>query len=82
MAKNTKKTSKAVASTAAKTLRDPDASKLRKSLAGSALAQKAPGKETGKAMEAKASKALSSARSSEVTKDLAGSLVSQSRKSR
>ena len=44
MAKNSKKTSKAVASKASKVLRDGRFSKTSKSVAGSALAQTRPGK--------------------------------------
>lgn len=82
MAKNTKQTSKGVASTASKVLRDPKASQKEKSLAGSAMAQAAAGKQTGKEMEGKASAALKNRRSSEAAKDLAASLLSQSNKKR
>ncbi len=44
MAKNSKQTSKAVASKASKVLRDGRFSKTSKSVAGSALAQTRPGK--------------------------------------
>ncbi|WP_187116316.1 hypothetical protein [Coprococcus eutactus] len=44
MAKNSKQTSKAVASKASKVLRDGRYSKTSKSVAGSALAQTRPGK--------------------------------------
>lgn len=44
MAKNSKQTSKAVASKASKVLRDGRFSKTSKSAAGSALAQTRPGK--------------------------------------
>lgn len=44
MAKNSKQTSKAVASKASKVLRDGHYSKTSKSVAGSALAQTRPGK--------------------------------------
>ncbi|WP_223272825.1 hypothetical protein [Serratia quinivorans] len=79
---NSKKTSKSVASLAAQTLRDPNASATQKSFAASALSQAAPGKETGKAMETKASAALKSEKYSDLTKTFAGSVVSQSDKNR
>ena len=44
MAKNSKQTSKVVASKASKVLRDGRSSKTSKSVAGSALAQTRPGK--------------------------------------
>jgi hypothetical protein len=69
-----------IASTAGSTLRDSGASKIQKSLAGSALAQTGTSKVTGQAMEAKASAALQSKTSSATTKALAGSIVSQSKK--
>ena len=77
-----KDTSKSVAQLASETLRDPHASQIAKSLAGSALAQASAGKQTGADMESKASAALKNPRSSEATKALAGSVVSQSQKSR
>ncbi|MBJ6867041.1 hypothetical protein JG640_18525, partial [Vibrio cholerae] len=55
---NTKKTSKSVASKAAKALSDPNASKIQKSLAASTMAQASSSKQTGKDMETKASKVL------------------------
>jgi hypothetical protein len=79
---NKKSTGSRVASTAGKTLSDPTASAVQKSLAASALAQAGTVKETGKAMEAKASAALKDGRSSSTTKQLAASLVSQSDKKR
>lgn len=82
MSKNSKKTSPKVASTAAEILRDPHASAIQKSLAGSALAQADGGKQTGAAMEDKASRVLSSGKYSAETKALAGSVVSQSNKAR
>ena len=77
-----KSTGGRVATTAGRTLNDPHASSLQKSLAGSALAQSGTAKVTGKAMEAKASGALQNPRSAPTTKALAGSLVSQSVKKR
>ena len=82
MSKNTKKTSKAVASKASKTLTDPNASKTAKKLAGSALAQKSTSKQTGAQMEDFASKVLQSDKYSKDTKELAGSVLSQSNKGR
>jgi hypothetical protein len=75
-----KSTGNKVTATAARTLRDPNASGIQKSLAGSALAQAGTSKVTSKAMETKASAALKSAQSSVMTKELAGSVTSQSRK--
>lgn len=82
MAKNDKDTSASIATLASETLRDPNASAIAKSLAGSALAQATTGKETGAEMESKASQALRNPRSSDTTKALAGSVVSQSNKKR
>lgn len=82
MAKNDKDTSASIAKLASETLRDPNASAIAKSLAGSALAQATTGKETGADMESKASQALRNPRSSDTTKALAGSVVSQSNKQR
>jgi hypothetical protein len=79
---NSKQTSQDVASLAAQTLRDPNASAIAKSLAASALAQASSGKQTGADMEAKAAKALQSDKYSKATKTLAGSVVSQSDKKR
>ncbi len=80
--KNPKKTSKKVASKAARELTDPNTSKIRKSLAGSALAQKGTGKQTGSEMEDIASRVLQSEKYSDDTKELAGSVLSQSNKKR
>lgn len=79
---NKKQTSKQVASIAACTMRDPNASSIQKSLAGSVLSQMSTSNQTGAEMEAKASRALKSSRSSDLTKTLAGSVVSQSNKGR
>lgn len=79
---NTKKTSNKLASKASKALNDPNASNIKKSLAGGVLSQASRGKETGKEMESKASKVLKSDRYSKETKSFAASLVSQSRKER
>lgn len=80
MSSNDKKTSAGVASLAGETLQNPNASKIQKSLAGSALAQSGSSKQTGSAMETTASKALQSDKYSETTKKLAGSVLSQSKK--
>ncbi|MEM0950278.1 hypothetical protein [Dinoroseobacter sp. S76] len=82
MGKNTKRTSREVASKAAATLSDPNASATAKSLAASALAQSGTGKQTGAAMEDRASKVLQSDKYSSDTKSLAGTVLSQSNKAR
>lgn len=82
MAINSKQTSSRVASTAGKTLSNPSASALQKSLAGGALRQTGSHAQTGAGMEARASRALDNPRSASVTKTLAASLVSQSNKGR
>lgn len=79
---NRKTTSKKLASKASKTLKDTNASNIKKSLAGGVLSQVSKSKETGKEMEAKASKVLKSDKYSKETKSYAASLVSQSRKER
>jgi len=82
MATNRKKTSTKVSSLAGSTLGDKSASKIQKSLAGSALAQSRTKKQTGADMEDKASRALKNDKSSNTTRSLAGSIVSQSNKKR
>lgn len=82
MSRNKKETSNQVAKSASKILRDPNASQLQKSLAGSALSQTNTNKQTGKAMETKASNALKNPRSAAKTKQLAGTVVSQANKKR
>lgn len=76
----TKKTSPGVGSLAASVLSDPNASKIQKQLAGSALSQTGTSKDAGTAMESKAAKVLDSSKYSDVTKTLAGSVLSQSKK--
>jgi hypothetical protein len=76
-----KSTGGKIASTAARTLSNPNASQIQKSLAGSALAQAGASKVTSKAMESGALAALKSQSSSATTKTLAASVVSQSKKS-
>ncbi|KOC92809.1 hypothetical protein [Winslowiella iniecta] len=80
--KNTKKTSGRIASVAAQTLKNPDATAMQKSLAGSALAQSRTDKESGKEMEGKASSALTDPESDALTRSLAASVLSQSNKIR
>ncbi|MES2350544.1 MAG: hypothetical protein V4641_23485 [Pseudomonadota bacterium] len=75
-----KSTGGKVATTAGRTLGNPNASALQRSLAGSALSQSGTGKVTSKAMETKASSALKNPNASGTTKQLAGSVTSQSRK--
>lgn len=82
MAKNTKQTSGAIASLAAGTLQDANASQIQRRLAGSALAQSGTGKQTGAEMETIASKVLSSDKYAPDTKTLAASVLSQSNKAR
>lgn len=82
MPSNNKKTSANVASQAAKTLGDKNASKTAKSLAASALSQSGNKKQTGTQMEDLASTVLSSAKYNDTTKSLAGSVLSQSNKKR
>jgi hypothetical protein len=77
-----KSTSGKVGSVAGRTLSNPNASAVQRSLAGSALAQAGTSKATGKAMEAKASAALKNPNASATTKQLAGSVTSQSIKKR
>lgn len=82
MSKNTKKTSGKMATLAAHTLTDPNASAIAKSLAASALAQSGTDKQTSADMEEKAGKALQSGHYSEKTKSLAASVLSQANKER
>ncbi|EKO3779087.1 hypothetical protein P0F39_000579 [Vibrio metschnikovii] len=76
---NTKKTSKSVASKVAKALSDPNASKIQKSLAASAVAQTSSSKQTGKEMQIKASKVLQSDKY--YTKEFSASVLAQSNRS-
>ena len=82
MSKNDKQTSDSLASKAAKTLQDPNASATAKKLAGSALSQTHTDNQTGADMEDLASKVLKSDKYSDDTKSLAGSVLSQSNKKR
>lgn len=71
-----------IASLAAKTLQNPNASNIAKEFAGSALSQANKGNQTGAELENKAAKVLSSSKYSEETKQLAASVLSQSNKER
>jgi hypothetical protein len=82
MSQNTKKTSSNMATLAAQTLNNPNASAIAKSLAASALAQHGTDKQTGAHMEEQAGKALQSDKYSEQTKSLAASVLSQANKER
>ncbi|GAB3226430.1 hypothetical protein [Spirosoma arcticum] len=77
---NNKTTSKNIGSIAAKLLQDPNASKIQKELAGSALSQIQKGNQTGSAMQEKAGKVLESDKYSDLTQTLAASILSQSPK--
>ncbi|PHX43340.1 hypothetical protein AO284_14465 [Pseudomonas sp. NZIPFR-PS2] len=68
MSKNTKKTSGKIATLAADTLNNPDASVIAKSLAASALAQRSTEKQTSAVLEEKAGKVLQSDQYSEAAK--------------
>lgn len=78
---NVKQSSAKTASLAAKTLQDPNASKIQKSLAASVISQSSTRKVTSAEMEATAAKALEY-RSAELTKTLAGSVLAQADKAR
>lgn len=79
---NKKQTSDRVSSLAAETLQNPDASKIARRLAGSALAQTSGSKQTGAEMEDVASRVLRSDKYADETKELAASVLSQSNKER
>lgn len=82
MTKNTKKTSKEVASLAARILQDESASATAKKLAASALSQSSTSNQTGADMEDLAATVLNSTKYNEDTKTLAGSVLAQSNKER
>ncbi|AME24243.1 MAG: hypothetical protein M3O74_06480 [Pseudomonadota bacterium] len=82
MSVNTKQTSKVVATLASKTLHDPKASAIAKSLAASALSQTHTKNQTGAQMEHKASLVLHSDKYSKDTRTLAASVVAQANKER
>jgi len=79
---NKKKTSKQVASLAARTLQNQNSSAIAKKMAASALSQVNGSHQTGKAMETKASEILQSTKYSRETKKMAASILSQSNKKR
>jgi hypothetical protein len=79
---NNKTTSNKVAKLASETLKNSNASKIAKSLAGSVLSQKNEQNKTSGEMETIASKVLQSEKYSEPTKELAASVLSQSIKGR
>jgi len=72
-----KHTGSKAADLAAKTLANPHASGIQKSLAGSVLSQTHTGKTTSNLLATKAAKALERDSSSSLTKALAGSVLSQ-----
>ncbi|KYF69653.1 hypothetical protein [Sorangium cellulosum] len=72
-----KHTSSRKATKAAEILRDPNASKIARSLAGSALRQTDPKAVTSPEMAEKAAKALESGSTSKETKSLAGTVLTQ-----
>ena len=82
MGKNTKQSSPGMAAKAAKTLANPNASDIAKSLAASVVSQANTKKQTGADMETTASKVLQSPKYSEDTKELAASVLSWSNKKR
>jgi len=79
---NAKRTSKGIASIAARTLQDSNASNIQRQLAGGALSQRSPKKQTGSRLEDTASRVLSSHKYNGLTKTLAGSVLAQSNKKR
>ena len=79
---NSKKTSKSVASLAAKTLQNSNSSSTAKKLAGSVLSQTKSSNQTGANLEGLASTVITSNKYSKETKTLAGSVLSQSNKKR
>lgn len=79
---NKKQTSPTISTLASDVLRNPNASKIQKSLAGSALSQKGTTNQTGSKMEGIASKVLNSDKYNDTTKSLAGTVLSQSNKKR
>ncbi|MCA9836217.1 MAG: hypothetical protein KC422_04860 [Trueperaceae bacterium] len=82
MAKNSKQSSKKIATLASEVLKDNSSSKIAKELAGSVLSQTGTTKQTGAELETKASKVLHSDKYSQETKTLAGSVLSQANKER
>lgn len=82
MSKNKKQSSPEITKKAAHILKDPNASKIAKKLAGSVVAQANTGKQTGAEMETTASNVMKSGKYSDDTKSLAASVLSQSNKKR
>lgn len=76
MAKN-EKTSDCVATKASNILRSPDASKVAKSIAGSALSQGGTSKSTSPKVASVAARALDDGRTGKLTKAVAGSVLTQ-----
>ena len=79
---NKKRSSKEVASEAARILKSKTSSTIQKELAGSVVSQRNPNYMTGKEMETKAAKVLNSDKYAESTKRLAGSVLAQADKKR
>ena len=77
---NNKRSSAKLASQAAKTLTNPQASSIQKSLAAGVLSQRAPKKQTGSQMEDIASRVLQSDKYTEKTKSFSAIMLSQSNK--
>lgn len=75
---NKKKTSSKVATKASGILKNKNASKIQKKLAGSALSQSKTKNQTSSEIENVASSVLSSSKYSKKTKEIAGSVLSQS----
>ncbi|MCU1323055.1 MAG: hypothetical protein JWM43_2704 [Acidobacteriaceae bacterium] len=82
MSRNTKQTSSRIATLAAETLQDNQASQIAKSLAASALSQRSTDRQTGAKMEDVASRVLASKRYATETKELAASVLTQANKQR
>lgn len=82
MSMNKKSTSPGVASLAARTLADENASAIARRLAGSVLSQTGTANQTGADMETTASNVLSSPKYSDDTKTLAASVLAQSNNER
>lgn len=79
---NKKKTSKKIAQEASFILKKQNVSKIKKTLAGSAMAQRDSNKQTSAKVESIASMALASDKYDATTKRLAGTVLSQSNKER
>ncbi|NCB53028.1 MAG: hypothetical protein EOM54_14310, partial [Clostridia bacterium] len=69
--------SKNIATLASEKLKNPNASKIQKQLAGSALSQRDRNKETSEKMDEIAAKVLQSQKYSDETKTLAATVLSQ-----